>query len=61
MLQLLASGQGGGLVVSKMDRLARSIINAADIMERANGQGWSLVVLDLGVDLTTASGRLSLK
>jgi DNA invertase Pin-like site-specific DNA recombinase len=44
--------------VSKVDRLARSIINAADIMERANGQGWSLVVLDLGVDLTTASGRL---
>ena len=58
VLQLLASGQGDGLVVSKMDRLARSIINAADIMERANGQGWSLVVLDLGVDLTTASGRL---
>jgi DNA invertase Pin-like site-specific DNA recombinase len=58
VLQLLASGQGDGLVVSKMDRLARSIINAADIMERANNQGWSLVVLDLGVDLTTASGRL---
>jgi DNA invertase Pin-like site-specific DNA recombinase len=58
VLQLLASGQGDGLVVSKMDRLARSIINAADIMERANAQGWSLVVLDLGVDLTTASGRL---
>jgi DNA invertase Pin-like site-specific DNA recombinase len=58
VLQLLASRQGDGLVVSKMDRLARSIINAADIMERANAQGWSLVVLDLGVDLTTASGRL---
>lgn len=58
VLQLLASGQGDGLVVSKMDRLARSIINAADIMDRANSQGWSLVVLDLGVDLTTASGRL---
>jgi DNA invertase Pin-like site-specific DNA recombinase len=58
VLQLLASGQGDGLVVAKMDRLARSIINAADIMERANSQGWSLVVLDLGVDLTTASGRL---
>ena len=49
VLQLLASGQGDGLVVSKMDRLARSIINAADIMDRANSQGWSLVVLDLGV------------
>lgn len=58
VLQLLASGQGDGLVVSKMDRLARSIINAADIMDRANQQGWSLIVLDLGVDLTTASGRL---
>ncbi|MEZ0051942.1 DNA invertase Pin-like site-specific DNA recombinase [Mycobacterium sp. MAA66] len=57
VLQLLASGQGDGLVVSKMDRLARSIINAADIVERANTQGWSLFVLDLGVDLT-ASGRL---
>jgi DNA invertase Pin-like site-specific DNA recombinase len=58
VLQLLASGQGDGLVVSKMDRLARSIIHAADIMDRANTQGWSLVVLDLGVDLTTPSGRL---
>jgi DNA invertase Pin-like site-specific DNA recombinase len=58
VLQLLASGQGDGLVVAKMDRLARSIINAADIIERANVQGWSLVVLDLGMDLTTASGRL---
>jgi DNA invertase Pin-like site-specific DNA recombinase len=58
VLQLLASGQGDGLVVAKMDRLARSIVNAADIMERANQQGWSLVVIDLGVDLTTASGRL---
>ncbi|MGO9153993.1 recombinase family protein [Mycobacterium sp.] len=58
VLRLLASGQGDGLVVAKMDRLARSIINAADIMERAQNQGWSLVVLDLGVDLTTASGRL---
>jgi DNA invertase Pin-like site-specific DNA recombinase len=56
-LQLLASGQADGLVVAKMDRLARSIIHAANIIERASDQGWSLVVLDLGVDLTTASGE----
>lgn len=56
-LQLLASGQADGLVVAKMDRLARSIINAANIIERASEEGWSLVVLDLGVDLTTASGE----
>jgi DNA invertase Pin-like site-specific DNA recombinase len=57
VLQLLSSGQGDGLVVAKMDRLARSIINAADIIQRANDEGWSLVVLDLGVDLTTAAGE----
>ncbi len=58
-LQLLASAQGDGLVVAKMDRLARSIINAADVIERASEQGWNLVVLDLRVDLTTAAGEAS--
>ena len=58
VLQLLASGQGDGLVVAKLDRLSRSIINAANIIESAQAQGWSLVILDLGVDLTTAAGRM---
>ncbi|BCO38053.1 recombinase RecB [Mycobacterium heckeshornense] len=58
VLQLLASGQGDGLVVAKLDRLSRSIVNAANIIEAAHAQGWSLVVLDLGVDLTTAAGRM---
>lgn len=57
-LQLLASGQGDGLVVAKLDRLSRSIVNAANIIESAQAQGWSLVILDLGVDLTTAAGRM---
>ncbi|MCV7215020.1 recombinase family protein [Mycobacterium crocinum] len=58
VLELLASGQGDGLVVAKLDRLSRSIVNAANIIEAAQEQGWSLVVLDLGVDLTTAAGRM---
>lgn len=57
-LQLLASGQGDGLVVAKLDRLSRSIVNASNIVESATAQGWSLVILDLGVDLTTAAGRM---
>src|SRR5205823_11904229 len=57
-LELLAAGQGDGLVVAKLDRLSRSIVNAANIIESAQVQGWSLVVLDLGVDLTTAAGRM---
>lgn len=58
VLQLLASGQGDGLIVAKLDRLSRSIINAAHIIEQANRQGWAIVLLDLGVDLTTAAGRM---
>jgi len=57
-LQLLASGQADGLIVAKLDRLSRSIINAANIIESAQAQGWSLVLLDLGIDLTTAAGRM---
>ncbi|WP_231108822.1 recombinase family protein [Mycobacterium avium] len=49
VLQLLASGQGDGLVVAKLDRLSRSIVNASNIIESAQAQGWSLVILDLGV------------
>jgi DNA invertase Pin-like site-specific DNA recombinase len=58
VLEPLAFGQGDGLVVAKLDRLSRSIVNAVHIIEAATAQGWSLVVLDLGVDLTTAAGRM---
>lgn len=57
LLQLLATGQGDGLMVAKLDRLSRSIINAANIIDSAKTQEWALVMLDVGVDLTTAAGR----
>ena len=57
-LQLLASGQADGLIVAKLDRLARSVVHADNIIEDAQAQGWSLVVLDLNLDLTTAAGRM---
>src|SRR5689334_5024485 len=53
-LSLLESGQADGLIVAKLDRLARSVVHAANIIEAAQSQGWSLVVLDLNLDLTTA-------
>jgi DNA invertase Pin-like site-specific DNA recombinase len=56
-LDLLRTGQADALVVSKMDRLARSVLNAADIATTAKHQGWSLVVLDLGLDMGTPAGR----
>src|SRR5262249_5912091 len=57
-LQLLTSGQGYGLIVAKLDRLSRSIINAANMLEAAQTQGWQLVVLDINLDLSTAAGRM---
>jgi len=46
------------IVVSRLDRLSRSLVDFAGLMEDANRRGWSLVALDLGIDLTTPSGRL---
>lgn len=56
-LDLLRTGQADALVVSKMDRLARSVLNAADIAATADAHGWTLVVLDLGLDMSTPAGR----
>ncbi|MBS4103713.1 recombinase family protein [Tsukamurella paurometabola] len=56
-LEQLAAGLADGLVVTKLDRLARSVVHAADIMQRARSQRWSLVMLDVQVDTTTASGE----
>ncbi len=56
-LELLRTRQADALVVTKVDRLARSVVAAADIMQAAQQQGWSLIVLDLGMDLSTPSGK----
>ncbi len=56
-LEQLAAGLADGLVVTKLDRMARSVVHAAEIMERARTQRWSLVMLDVQVDTTTAAGE----
>jgi DNA invertase Pin-like site-specific DNA recombinase len=57
-LQMLSTGQAAVLVVAKLDRLSRSLYDFAGLMERANKEGWAIVALDLGVDMTTPSGQL---
>ncbi len=56
-LDLLDAGQFDGLVVAKLDRLARSVRHASAIIDSAITQGWALVVLDNALDLTTPGGR----
>jgi DNA invertase Pin-like site-specific DNA recombinase len=52
------SGAAGALVVAKLDRLSRSLLDFAALMERSRKRGWALVALDLGVDTTTPSGEM---
>ena len=40
-LAMLAEGKAGIFVVSKLDRLSRSLLDFATIMERSQREGWS--------------------
>lgn len=46
------------LVVSRLDRLTRSVADGGRLFDRARSRGWNIVALDLGVDTTTAAGEL---
>lgn len=57
-LDRLGNGQASVLVVSKLDRLSRSLLDFATLMDRARREDWELVVLDLAIDTTVPSGQL---
>jgi DNA invertase Pin-like site-specific DNA recombinase len=44
-------------MVAKLDRLSRSLVDFSALMALAVDEGWNLVALDLGVDLSTPSGE----
>ena len=46
------------LIVSKLDRLSRSVADFANLSALATRQGWRLVILDLALDGTTPQGEL---
>jgi len=57
-LDRLDKGEAQGLIVTKLDRLARSTIDFLTIVERSQKKGWSLIVLDFAIDTTTPAGKL---
>jgi DNA invertase Pin-like site-specific DNA recombinase len=57
-LTAVKSHRACALVVAKLDRLSRSLLDFAALMEDARTEGWALVILDLGVDTTTPSGEM---
>jgi DNA invertase Pin-like site-specific DNA recombinase len=52
--------EGDALVVTKLDRLARSIRDLCAIVDRLTAKGASLRILGMGLDTGTANGRLML-
>ena len=57
-LDALDRGEADVLMASKLDRLSRSSLDFAAIMERAQRGSWKLIVLDVDVDTSTPSGEL---
>src|SRR5438067_13176540 len=56
-LRVLKSGDASALVVAKLDRLSRSMLDFTGVMATAQKQGWALVALDCAVDTTTPAGK----
>ena len=56
-LRRLDSGDAEALFVTRIDRLARSTKDFLNIIDRANTNGWRLVMLDLNLDTSTYQGR----
>ncbi len=52
------AGEVGGIVVAKLDRLSRSVIDFGTVLAEANKGGWNVVGLDFGLDLSTPQGKL---
>ena len=57
-LDCLERGEAEALVAAKLDRLSRSLLDFAGLMDRSQKKGWGLVALDLGVDTSTPSGEM---
>ena len=49
---------GDSLVITKLDRLARSTFHLTQIAEQLRGKGVELVVIDQAIDTSTATGKL---
>jgi DNA invertase Pin-like site-specific DNA recombinase len=58
-LDAVCSGSAAGLRVAKMDRLSRSVVDGAGLMERAAREGWALHFADLDLDTSTPAGEMA--
>lgn len=57
-LASIEAGDADGLIVAKLDRLSRSLLDFCELAERSRRRGWSIVALDVQVDTSTPSGEM---
>lgn len=58
-LDRLDKGQADVLMAVRLDRVSRSVVDFAGLMERAQRRGWALTFTATAIDTTDASGRFS--
>lgn len=52
--------EGDVLVITKLDRLARSVAHLLEVLDRLTAKGASLRILAMGIDTATPTGKLML-
>lgn len=58
-LEEVRTGGAAGLLVAKMDRLSRSVVDGARLMDQARAEGWALHFADLDIDTSTPAGEMA--
>jgi DNA invertase Pin-like site-specific DNA recombinase len=58
VLGALRRGEAEAVVVAKLDRLSRSVVDAGRLLDEARKRGFNIVDLDLGLDLSTPTSEL---
>lgn len=57
VLEQLDAGEYGALIYTRLDRVARTLGGFAELMDRAKGNGWKIVMLEPAIDMTTPFGE----
>jgi len=58
VLRRIEDSEAQILMVSKLDRLSRSIHDFTGLLKRAEKRGWLLIACDIGVDMSTPTGEV---
>lgn len=57
-LDMLTNGQAQVLMATRLDRISRNVSDFSQLIDRANKQGWAIVLSKMDLDTTTSQGEL---